>query len=202
MFTNYASKLFDALNSIKQDKIDQIHDVFVESIEQDTEIFLIGNGGSAANAIHVAGDYLKSLAISGKRLRISSPAENLCFFTAAANDIDFSEAYELLIGSRINKGDTIIFFSGSGNSTNLVKAALSANKMSIRTISITAYGGGKLSEICNIPVVADIEDMEIAEDVQLAIFHYIKQQLLKRYPIKDALKSNRYFKRVSQGEVT
>ena len=78
-------------------------------MDGDGEIIVIGNGGSSANAHHIVGDYTKTFALYNKQLRISSPADNGCYLSAVSNDLDFSEAYEILVNSRINKRSTYIF---------------------------------------------------------------------------------------------
>ena len=68
-----------------------------------TKFFLIGNGGSAANAHHIVGDYSKTFAMISKCINIHSLADNACYITAVSNDLDYSEVFELLINSRDKK---------------------------------------------------------------------------------------------------
>ena len=108
-------------------------------------------------------------------LKISSLCENSCYITATSNDEDFSEVYEILVNTRISKGDLIIFLSGSGNSLNLIKTAISSKKSDIRTSAIIGFQGGALKDMVDIPIHLEIDDMEISEDAQMTIFHYLKQ---------------------------
>ena len=83
----------------------------------------------------------------------------------------------------------VLFLSGSGNSINLVKALSSIksdlkNKRYLKTISLSAYGGGSISKLVDIALSFEIDDMEIAEDIQLIVFHYLKQKLIEIYPDK------------------
>ena len=138
------------------------------------------NGGSAANANHINGDFTKTFTGASNTIRINSFADNSCFLTAASNDIDFSEAFSILIPGRINKNDLVIFLSGSGNSVNLVKCARKAKEHNINTFCITGYQGGELNKICKNRIHIPVKDMEIIEDLQLIIFHCIKQNLYKK----------------------
>ena len=118
--------------------------------------------------------------------------------TAASNDIDFTAVYEILINTRICKGDLLILLSGSGNSINLIKPARIAKKFGILTAAIVGYMGGDLKKIVDIPIHIDIQDMEIAEDAQMTIFHYLKQCLFSEL-VKESKTSNKYKKRTIDG---
>ena len=174
---SYGESLLSALRSIEDEKILLLAREIEKKMDGSGEIFLVGNGGSAANAHHIAGDYSKTFSMLGRCLKISCISDNDCYLTAAANDIDFSEIYEILIGSRIIKNDLLILFSGSGNSMNLIKAARKAKKAGIQTSALVGYSGGALKEIVDIPIHFTIDDMEIAEDCQITTFHYIKQKI-------------------------
>lgn len=179
-FTSYSKKLSDALRTVNQDLLKKLFNEIFTRVETSHKIILLGNGGSLANAEHISGDYLKSLAINKKKLNISCPGSNSCYLTAITNDLSYEDSYATLVNSLIGKGDLIIYLSGSGNSMNLVKCARKAKNKGITQVSLTAYSGGALSEIVDIPIVVKVDDMEIAEDSQLIIFHYLKQKLLKR----------------------
>lgn len=176
-YADYRKLLDQALGDICFDNLEKLAKEILSRMDGKSEIFLLGNGGSAANAHHVAGDYSKTFSFLGKKLKINCLSDNMCYMSAAANDLDFSQVYENLIGTRILKNDLIIYFSGSGNSMNLVKSAMRAQKLNIKTCSITGYNGGALNNISTIPINVPVKDMEVAEDVQLVLMHYIKQSL-------------------------
>ncbi|AIQ95468.1 SIS domain-containing protein [Prochlorococcus sp. MIT 0604] len=177
---NYGDNLLRAIYSIDQKNIDILIEKFLMKINGDGEVHLLGNGGSAANAHHIVGDFSKTFAILNKNLRMNCLSDNGCYITAVSNDIDYSSVYELLINTRIQKNDLIIFLSGSGNSMNLVKAARKAMNYGINTVSITGYSGGALKNIVDLSIHINVEDMEMAEDSQLILFHYIKQILINK----------------------
>ena len=200
---NYNKKLLNAINSINEKDILNLIANLEPYIGTRDEIHILGNGGSAANANHINGDFSKTFTSKGGTIKINSFADNSCYMTAASNDIDFSEVFSLLIPGRINKKDLIIFLSGSGNSINLVKCAQKARDFDINTFSITGYNGGKLKDICNHHIHVPIKDMEIIEDIQLIIFHCIKQYLTKKFE-KNANYTNlssKYEKRTISNEI-
>ena len=194
----YVNKFASSFNSINEDKIDELKNEMLNRVNTNREIFIIGNGGSAANANHIAGDYLKTFSSAGLNFKINSLSESTSFLTAASNDIDFTEVYEILINTRICKGDLLIFLSGSGNSINLIKPARIAKKVGIVTAAVVGYMGGDLKQIVDIPIHIDIQDMEISEDAQMTIFHYLKQCLYSEL-ITESNTSNKYKKRTNDG---
>ena len=180
-FSSYSERLNKALLSVKQEQIENVHDEIVKRINSNKSIYVFGNGGSQANAHHIVGDYTKTFSLAGLKLKISCLADNICYLTAASNDISYQEAYSILLGTIIESGDLLIYLSGSGNSLNLVKCARKASELNICQIALTSFNGGALKEIVDIPLHVKVSDMEIAEDIQLIIFHHIKQKLTKTF---------------------
>ncbi len=194
----YVNKFALSFKNIDEEKLDELKKEMLKRVNTPKQIFIIGNGGSAANANHIAGDYLKTFSLAGMNFKINSLSESTSYLTAASNDVDFSEVYEILINTRICKGDLLIFLSGSGNSINLIKPARIAKKVGIVTAAIVGYMGGGLKEIVDIPIHVDIQDMEISEDAQMTIFHYLKQCLYDEL-IKENQSPTKYKKRTTDG---
>ena len=137
LFHNYIDTLYKALKTVDVSKLQEIKSEILKRIDGDGEIHLIGNGGSSANAHHIVGDYMKTFAFIRKNLRITCLSDNSCYLTAAANDLDYSQIYEILVNSRIHKSDLLIVLSGSGNSLNLVKAIRAAKLKGIKTAGMS-----------------------------------------------------------------
>ena len=200
---NYKKKLSDSLSKVNSQEIQKLYSLIESSIKNEHEIHILGNGGSAANANHINGDFTKTFSSYGKTIKISSHADTTSYLTALANDIDYSEVFTFLIPTRINKNDLIIFLSGSGNSINLVKCAEKANKYKINAVSLTGFDGGKLKNICENSIHVPINDMEIIEDIQLIIFHSIKQALCQDIENQGGIpiSSPKYEKRIKSNEI-
>ena len=105
--------------------------------------------------------------------------ENFCSISAISNDYCFEESFAIQILPLIKKNipTLIVFLSGSGNSKNIILAAQEISKLKdksyfVKSISISAYGGGAISALVDKPISLKIKDMEIAEDIQVIIFHY------------------------------
>ena len=199
MLNHYAKNLSEAIATIDQALIDKLFNEIKSRINKNCSIHLLGNGGSAANASHIAGDYMKTFALMNCKLNMISHADNACYLTAVSNDLDYNEIYSSKVGNYIDKEDLIIFLSGSGNSLNLVKCSKKASKLGIKQVSITAYNGGSLKDLTDIPIHINYNDMEIAEDIQLIVFHYIKQKIVLETESKNSTMNNsmpKYSKRV------
>ena len=198
-FKDYAKDLKSALDLVNQDQIDNFFDIFDSYIGSDSNIYLLGNGGSQANAHHISGDYIKTFSLAGLKLKISCLADNVCHLTAASNDLSYDESYSMLIDNIISKNDFLIYLSGSGNSLNLVKCARKAKTREIKQAALTGFNGGALNLIVDYPINIKFDDMEICEDIQLSIFHYIKQKLIFKYSSKfEKVDLPKYHKRTSE----
>ena len=199
MFQKYKDSLNKALDSIKQDTLDIVYDEIKKRIDGSSSIHIIGNGGSAANASHIVGDYTKTFTFMNLKIRIYTHSDNISYLTAASNDLDYNEIYSNLVGTIIDKDDLIIYLSGSGNSLNLIKCANKAKNLNIKQVSISGFNGGKIKDIVDTAIHIKYPDMEISEDCQIIIFHYIKQRLVDEYEDNDPYsdnKSTKYQKRV------
>ncbi len=208
-FQKYSKEVTESLQSIDSIKIDDLANKMFIALKESNKIIILGNGGSAANAIHIAGDYMKTFSLLGLKPRISTPFDNLCFLTAASNDVDYSESYKIYLDSVLEKSSIVIFLSGSGNSINLIKCCNSKIFNSLKEFeswSITAFEGGKISKLTDEFLHIPTRDMEVAEDMQLIIFHYMKQKLyqeiIKSSDYQESSDSNKYYKRTILNEVS
>ena len=205
-FKEYSNKLYESLLSIDEDKINQLLEEISIRMDGHSSIYFMGNGGSAANASHICGDYLKTFTILNQKLKIFNLTDSTSYYTATVNDIDQCDVFSILVGKLIQKDDLLILLSGSGNSINLVKAAQKAKNLGIKLTSVTAYTGGALYKIADIPIHIFTNDMEIAEDGQLSIFHHIKQHISglieNRKNLDDEFNiSKKYLKRVNNDQI-
>ena len=112
LFEDYAKKISNALKQVNQKEVDHLYIQIDKLIGTNSNIFLLGNGGSQANAHHISGDFMKTFSMVGLKLKISCLADNVCHLTAASNDLSFEDSYAMLVDSIIDKGDLIIYLSG------------------------------------------------------------------------------------------
>jgi D-sedoheptulose 7-phosphate isomerase len=170
----YTSQLTEVLNALPEDKFAEINDVLQDARETGRQVFVIGNGGSAAAASHMVCDFGKNTREAGKnRMRAICLNDNAPSVLAYAND----EGYEVIFSEQLltlgRPGDILIAISGSGNSANILKAIETARQMDIKVIGLTGFKGGKMKDMTDICLVVPSDSMEIIEDVHLIINHIL-----------------------------
>jgi D-sedoheptulose 7-phosphate isomerase len=141
-------------------------------------VFLCGNGGSAANAIHLANDFLYGVSKTlGSGLRVTALPANASVLTCLANDLGYDAIFSAQLAVQARRGDMLIVLSGSGNSPNILKALEHAKSMSVKTYAILGYSGGKAKAMADVPIHFAVDDMQISEDLQLIVGHMLMQYL-------------------------
>jgi D-sedoheptulose 7-phosphate isomerase len=146
------------------------------------QVFLCGNGGSAANALHIANDLLYGVTMGrAPGLRVHALPANVSALTCLANDLSYDDAFAPQLRAYAQPGDLLIVLSGSGNSANILKALAEAETLGLRTAAILGFSGGKAKGMADIPVHFAVDDMQISEDLQLVVGHYCMQALLARF---------------------
>jgi len=170
----YTSQLNEILNALPADKFIEINNVLQDARETGKQIFVIGNGGSAAAASHMVCDFGKNTRQPGKnRMRAICLNDNIPSVMAYAND----EGYDVIFSEQLlalgKAGDILIAISGSGNSANILKALETARQMQIKVIGLTGFKGGKMKAMTDICLVVPSDSMEMIEDVHLIINHIL-----------------------------
>jgi D-sedoheptulose 7-phosphate isomerase len=174
----YSEKLSRALSLDAMATVPILAEALRESWKLGRTVYLCGNGGSAGNAIHLANDFLYGAGISnGIGLRVEALSANPSVLTSLANDIGYEEIFAEQIRVKANPGDVLIVLSGSGNSANVVKALEIGNAKGMKTFAILGYSGGRCKELARHPIHFEIDDMQIAEDLQLIVGHMCMQWL-------------------------
>lgn len=147
------------------------------------QVFLCGNGGSAGNAIHLANDLLYGIAKrTGAGMRAHALTANPAVMTCLANDIGFDAIFSEQLAVQAQSGDVLIALSGSGNSPNIVRAIQQAKTMGVKSYAVLGYGGGKCKQLADVAIHFPVDDMQIAEDLQLIVGHMLMQWLYSNSP--------------------
>ena len=145
--------------------------------------FLCGNGGSAANANHLANDYLYGIAgDTEKGLRVCALSANSSVLTCLGNDVGYENVFSAQLKVLAQSGDLLLVLSGSGNSPNVVNALTIAKELGVKSYAILGYTGGKCKDLADVAIHFPIDDMQIAEDLQLAVGHMVMQWLSQNPP--------------------
>ena len=174
----YAQKLTFALSMSAMDKVVELGQALREAWKHGKNVYLCGNGGSAGNANHLANDFFHGAGLNnGGGLKVEALSANPAVLTCLANDLGYEEIYAEQIRVKANPGDVLIVLSGSGNSPNVVRALEMGNDKGMRTFAILAFSGGHCKQIAQHPIHFEIDDMQVAEDLQLIIGHMCMQWL-------------------------
>ena len=179
-FTQYIQQVNTTLDSVSENEIEDFINFLLDAYYNDKFIFSIGNGGSAANASHLAQDLAKGTRLTEnqeKRIKAISLTDNISFITAQGNDEGYESIFVQQLRSFARPGDYLVAISGSGNSPNIIKAVEWANNKGVKTIGITGFDGGKLRKIANHSVHVNLNEMCTAESIHSVIFHYIVLEL-------------------------
>lgn len=182
---NYASRLQHVLADADWSGVVRLAEELLDCWRSGRQVFLCGNGGSAGNAIHVANDFLYGISKTfGSGLRVSALPANAAVLTCLANDVDYESIFSMQLAVLGLRDDVLIALSGSGNSPNIVKGLEQANAMGMRTYAILGYSGGKAKTLASVPIHFPVDDMQIAEDMQLVVCHMIMQWLCQNPPAR------------------
>ena len=192
VFHGFVSRYIADLNACFSPDINsriyELANSLLQAWEDNRNVFLCGNGGSAGNAVHIANDFIYGTGNCGTEdkvpgLKVNTLTSNPAILTCLGNDIGFENIFSYQIKTLADKNDLLIVLSGSGNSKNVVSAIKTANEIGLKTFAILAFDGGKCKEIAQYPIHFDINDMQIAEDLQLIIGHLCMQWLSKNKPL-------------------
>jgi D-sedoheptulose 7-phosphate isomerase len=141
-------------------------------------IYIMGNGGSASTASHMASDLNKGAnRKDATRFKAIALTDNIPAMLAWANDSTYDDVFLEQLSNHVEKGDVVIGISGSGNSINVLKAIEHANRVGAVTIGLTGFDGGALKKICRISYVVPNACMQQVEDVHLLIEHMLSMIL-------------------------
>ena len=174
----YTDDLQQALKSDAMTLVSQLAESLLEAWKNGRYIFLCGNGGSAGNAIHLANDFIYGAGVkNGKGLRAEALSANPAVLTCLANDIGYDHIYSEQLNVKANAKDVLIVLSGSGNSPNILKAVEVGNQIGMTTFAILGFTGGQCKSLAQYPIHFEINDMQIAEDLQLIVGHLCMQWL-------------------------
>ena len=137
-------------------------------------VFLMGNGGSAATASHIANDFANTAHVDGApRIRALCLADNVSLLTAIANDISYDDVFSEQLKALAVKGDLVVLISGSGNSPNVLRAAQYARSFGLKTVGLLGFDGGKLKNLVDILLHIESSQYGVVEDAHLSIGHTI-----------------------------
>ena len=174
----YFLNISKVLKSISKTKINLLVSEIHKLKKNNKKLFICGNGGSAANAIHVANDFLFTKLSNKKMINVEALTSNNAIITCIANDVGYKYIFSKQLENKGSTNDMLLIFSGSGNSENLIEAIKVAKKKKMKIFAILGFDGGLCKRLLKNYVHVNINDMQISEDFQLIIGHIILKSLV------------------------
>ncbi len=176
--SQYASTLSSVLADFDWSPVERLAGVLDTAWAEGRHLFLCGNGGSAANAIHIANDFIYGIGKEiGGGMKVTALPANAAVVTCLGNDLGYETIFARQLAVLASRGDILIVLSGSGNSPNILRALEEANAIGMETYAILGYSGGKAKELAGGAIHFAVDDMQIAEDLQMVVGHMLMKML-------------------------
>lgn len=155
------------------DTIEKVSREIVGAFKNDKKLLLCGNGGSAADAQHIAAELSGKFYLDRKPLFAEALHVNSSFLTAVANDLSFEEVFVRGVEAMGREGDVLLVISTSGKSLNIIKALEAAKKIKMTTVGLTGEGAGKIKELCDYLIKIPSKDTPRIQEAHILIGHII-----------------------------
>jgi len=175
----YRDECIAALNSVDLNAVESVTQTLLEARGRGANVFVIGNGGSAATASHMATDLMMGSGLVDPPLRVIALTDNQAIITATGNDVGFDQVFSRQLSHLALQGDVLIAISASGNSPNVLACIGTANELGLKTIAFTGFDGGRLATVVDLLVHVPTRQGAYGpvEDVHLMVNHMITEQL-------------------------
>ena len=169
--------LAQALYQQQGEKIEMAASVLAWALKTGKKVLFCGNGGSAADAQHLAAEFVGRYLLEREGLPAIALTTDTSILTAVANDYDFANVFARQVQALGNNGDVLIGISTSGNSPNVVRAIEVAKAKGIATIGFTGQGGGKMRELCDVCLAVDSKVTARTQEMHILMGHILCELL-------------------------
>lgn len=183
----YLDRLKKEIDRVNANDIRRLGELIYEAYQNGRYVFIIGNGGSACTASHIAEDLGKNCLRECdlrneelKRLKVLSLTDNVGWLLAVGNDCGYDQIFVQQLMNYGSAGDLVIAISGSGNSPNVLNAVDWANRHGLKTFGMTGFKGGKLKQMQQEGIHVDLDDMGMVESVHGCVIHWVVDDLHAR----------------------
>jgi D-sedoheptulose 7-phosphate isomerase len=176
--TNIINQSAENFNNISNDPniisgIHKIVNLIFDAFQNDNKLLLCGNGGSAADAQHIAAELSGRFMKDRKPLYAEALHVNSSYLTAVSNDYGFEKTYSRMIEASGRSGDVLLALSTSGNSANVIQALKKANELGMKTIGFSGENGGKMNGLCNTLIKIPSSSAARIQEAHILIGHII-----------------------------
>jgi D-sedoheptulose 7-phosphate isomerase len=189
--SRYLLEAVRVVSDMPRQAIAELVSLIYQAYRRRSQIFVLGNGGSAATASHLANDLSKATIVPGKpRLRVIALTDNISLITAWANDTSYELVFKEQLENLLESGDVVIGLTASGNSPNVLRAMEFARRHGAVTIGWTGMTGGRLKDTVEYCVHSPTDDVGMIESTHLLLDHLVTnelQQLIQKEPASEPL---------------
>jgi len=155
------------------DKLEIASQICISSLNNNGKILLFGNGGSAADAQHIAAELVGRYKIDRKGFSAIALTTDTSTITSISNDFDYQVIFERQVEALANKNDVLIGISTSGKSKNVINGLKMASKIGCKSIGLSGSDGGKMNQICDINITIPSEDTPRIQEMHIVIGHIL-----------------------------
>jgi D-sedoheptulose 7-phosphate isomerase len=178
LFTEYSQKLAQFVTSFDWSSVEKLAEMVETARKQRRQVFICGNGGSAANALHIANDFTAAM-FKGTRdaIRANALPANVGVLSCIGNDLSYDAIFSQQLRVLAEPGDLLIVLSGSGNSPNILAVLDEAKAQGVTSVAILGFDGGKALAKADHIIHFALNDMQIVEDLQIVVGHMIMRHI-------------------------
>jgi len=162
-------------------QIEKAAKIITASFKNGGKLLICGNGGSAADAQHIAAEFIGRFKKERKALPAIALTTNTSILTAIANDYGYDVVFKRQVEALGKKGDVLLAISTSGNAKNVLEAVKFANKIGVKTIALTGGTGGELAKLANFSIIAVFSDTPRIQESHVAIYHTLCELIENEY---------------------
>lgn len=188
-FKNYVTELIDGLVSVDSKQLDNATEELIAAYSNGSNIFVCGNGGSAAIADHFCCDHSKGVHIDTDMLpQIQPLTGNISTVTAIANDMGYEHIFSYQIKMKGKSKDVLITISSSGNSANIINAINEAKRLNMTVIALVGFDGGAAGKAAHMVLHVKSNNYGVVEDGHQALMHIMAQSIRLTHLNKESIK--------------
>jgi len=188
-FKDYVTQLIDGLVELDKKNLDLAVDELVAAYANGKNVFVCGNGGSAAISEHFTCDHSKGVCFdTGMLPQVQSLSSNMSLLTAIANDIGYEKVFSYQLNMKASEGDVLVVVSSSGNSLNIIDALRCAKLKKLSTIALVGFDGGQALNLADIVLHVNNNNYGVVEDAHQAIMHIMAQAIRLSYLNSNTIK--------------
>lgn len=182
---DYLNGLKSVLDALPREDLNAVASALNRAYDEGRQVFVIGNGGSASTASHMACDLQKTVLgtpprTDARRFRVIALSDNVPLLTAWGNDENYDTVFAEQLKNLANAGDLLIVITASGNSPNILEAVRTGRALGLLTIGLLGFAGGKVVDLLDEAVIVRSENYGFIEDAHLIVNHLLTAYFQQR----------------------